>query len=135
MSKFILPKITDIMDRRQGKIDDYLEKARENKTLAEKSLENYHRAIAEATTIAHRSLEEMQKELEDMVARKQKELHAKLNKQISESEERIGKSKDEALAKMREMSEDLAGDLVKKIGIKNVTAKDIREALSTQPQD
>lgn len=135
MSKFILPRIADIMDKRQRKIDDYLEKARENKALAEQSLENYQKAISEATAQAQASLEAMQKELDELVAKKQEELNRKLTKQIQDSEAKISQSRDEALAQVHEMSESLAWEIVKKIGVKDISRKDIKNAVNAAAED
>lgn len=130
MSHFIVPRIADILDKRRTKIDDYLYKAGENKRLAEKSLENYHKAIAEATDKATAAIEEMHKELDRVVSEKQVSLSEKLSKQIKESEAKINKSKEDALAKMRDISDGLAWDVVSKIGLKNIDRKDIKHAVN-----
>ena len=135
MSKFILPRITDIMDKRQGKIDDYLEKARENKVLAEESLVNYNKAIAEATAQAQTALEAMQKDLDELVAKRQEELNLRLSKQIADSEAKISKSKEAALTQLDAMSEELAWDVLKKIGIDNVSRKDIKNAVTATAEN
>ena len=44
MAKMIVPKITDILNQRQRKIDDYLNAAGEFKQAAEAALEKYRQA-------------------------------------------------------------------------------------------
>ncbi len=135
MSKIILPRIAYIMDKRQRKIDNYLEKARENKALAEQSLENYQKAIAEATAQAQASLEAMQKELDEMVSKRQEELSRKLGKQIQDSEAKISQSREEALAQVNEMSESLSWEIVKKIGINDISRKEVKNAVTAAAEE
>lgn len=135
MSKIILPRIAYIMDKRQRKIDNYLEKARENKALAEQSLENYQKAIAEATAQAQASLEAMQKELDEMVSKRQEELSRKLGKQIQDGEAKISQSREEALAQVNEMSESLSWEIVKKIGINDISRKEVKNAVTAVAEE
>lgn len=131
MSKFIIPRIADIMEQRQRKIDGYLNKAHTVKIHAEEALKRYQDALAEATANANKALAETQDELNLYMQKKQDDLAQKLNKKIKEGEAEIHKSKEEALAKVKDMSEDLALDIVKKIGLTNITPKDIKEAAKT----
>lgn len=129
MSKIITPKIADILALRQKKIDDYLDRAKETKEKAEESLIKYHEALAQATANANKSLEKTQKDLNDLITKKQNELAQNLHNKIKESEEKITKSKQEALAKVKEMSEELALDVVNKIGLKEISKQDIKTAI------
>ena len=131
MSKFIVPRIADILEQRQRKIDGYLSKAHTVKIHAEEALKRYQDALAEATANANKALAETHEELNRYMQQKQDELAQKLNKKIKAGEAEINKSKDEALAKVKDMSEDLALDIVKKIGLSNISSKDIKEAVKT----
>lgn len=131
MSKFIVPRIADILEQRQRKIDGYLSKAHTVKIHAEEALKRYQDALAEATANADKALAETHEELNRYMQQKQDELAQKLNKKIKAGEAEINKSKDDALAKVKDMSEDLALDIVKKIGLTNITSKDIKEAVKT----
>lgn len=123
------------MDKRQRKIDDYLEKARENKALAEEALANYNKAIAEATAQAQSALETMLKDLDELVAKRQEELNLRLSRQIADSEAKISKSKDVALAQLDTMSEELALNVLKKIGIDNVSRQDVKNAVNATAEN
>ena len=46
MAKLIIPRIADIMEQRQNKIDDYISRADEVKRQAEESLEKYRSALS-----------------------------------------------------------------------------------------
>lgn len=131
MSKFIVPKIADILEQRQRKIDGYLNKAHTIRLEAEESLKKYQEALAEATRNANEALEKTQAEINSYMQNKQDELAAKLQKKIAAGETEINKSKDEAMAKVKEMSEELAEAVVAKIGLSSISAKELKEAVKT----
>lgn len=131
MSHFIVPRIADILEQRQHKIDGYLNKAHNIRLEAEDSLKKYQEALANATAKANESLAATQNELNSYMQKKQDELAAKLQKKIAAGEAEIAKSKEEALAKVKEMSEELAQAVVNKIGLTTISAKDIKDAVKT----
>jgi len=63
MSKFIIPKISEIMEQRQRKIDSYLNKAADFKQQAEAALLKYQDALAKATAKADKSLADTKTEM------------------------------------------------------------------------
>jgi len=65
MAKMIVPKITDILNQRQRKIDDYLTAAGEFKQTAEEALEKYERVLREANAEAAENLRKAGEELEN----------------------------------------------------------------------
>ena len=121
MSRFIVPRIADILEQRQRKIDGYLNKAHNIRLEAEESLKKYQDALAEAT----------EAELNAYMQAKQDELAAKLQKKIAAGEAEIAKSKEEAMARVKDMSEELAQAVVAKIGLTSITAKQLKEAVKT----
>lgn len=129
MSKIIVPKIADIMDQRQRKIDGYLNKAHTLKLEAEEALKKYQDALADATREAGQAIAQTQNELAGYMQQKQDELNLKLQKKIEQGEAEINKNKEEALAKVKEVSEDLALEIVNKIGLSVIKPKDIKEAV------
>lgn len=131
MSHFIVPRIADILEQRQRKIDSYLNKAHNIRLEAEESLKKYQDALAEATAKANQSLTETQAEMNAYIQAKQDTLATKLQKKIASGEAEIAKSKEEALTRVKDMSEELAQVIVAKIGLNSITAKEIKEAVKT----
>ena len=129
MSKIIVPKIADIMDQRQRKIDGYLNKAHTLTLEAEEALKKYQDALADATREAGLAIAQTQNELAGYMQQKQDELNLKLQKKIEQGEAEINKNKEEALTKVKEVSEDLALEIVNKIGLSVIKPKDIKEAV------
>ena len=134
MSKFIIPKVGDILAQRQRKIDSYLNKAHTTKQQAEAALEKYHQALADATQKAEKTLQKTQAELDRLVSDKQNELREELRRQISKQEAEIAAGKAEALTKIREMSAELAADIVKKLALTDINAADIKNAIKKNEQ-
>ncbi len=129
MSKIIIPKIADILEQRQRKIDSYLNKAYQIKLQAEEALKKYQDALADATQKANASLAETQNELNMLIEKKQHNLDLHLHKKIMEGEAEIEQSREDALNKVKSISEELALDIIKKIGIEGISKADIKNAI------
>lgn len=129
MSKFIIPRIADIMDQRQRKIDGYLNKAADFKLQAEASLKKYQEALTQATADANFSLAQTKEELNELIKSKQCELDAKLQKKIKDGEKDINRSKEEALKQVQSIAEELAGDVIKKIGLPTLSRTEIKAVM------
>jgi len=128
MAKLIIPRIADIMEQRQNKIDDYISRADEVKRRAEESLEKYRSALSKATAEADKTLEKTQLELSELISRKQNELDQKLKAKIAESEAEIENSKAQALQQIQSVSENLALEVIRKIGLDSISGKDVKSA-------
>lgn len=135
MGKIFAPRIADILAQRQHKIDDYLVKANQIQEQAEESLKKYHEALAKATEDANAAIELAHKELGEYIAKKQDDLTRKLNEKIKDGETQINQEKEKALQEVRGISEELALDIVRKIGLSEIRAKDIKEAISKVAND
>ena len=129
MSKFIIPKIADIMEQRQRKIDSYLNKAANFKQQAETALQKYRDALANATAEADKSLADTKDEMNKLINAKQGELETRLQKKIKDGEKEINAGKEDALKQIKSVSEELALDVIKKIGITGINASDIKNAI------
>ena len=129
MSKIIIPKIADILEQRQRKIDSYLNKAYQIKLQADEALKKYQDALTDATQKANASLAETQNELNKLVEKKQQDLDLRLHKKIMEGEAEIEQSREDALNKVKSISEELALEIIKKIGIDGINKTDIKNAI------
>ncbi len=129
MSKIIIPKIADILEQRQRKIDSYLNKAYQIKLQAEEALKKYQDALTDATQKANASLAETQNELNQLVEKKQQDLDLRLHKKIMEGEAEIEQSREDALNKVKSISEELALEIIKKIRIDGINKTDIKNAI------
>ncbi len=129
MSKFIIPKIADIMEQRQRKIDGYLNKASQFKQEAEATLKKYQDALAQATAKANKSLSDTKEEMNQLITQRQTELEASLQKKIKDGEKEINQEKEKALKEVKAISEKLSLEVIKKIGITTIQASDIKATI------
>ena len=135
MSKIFIPKIKDILDQRQRKIDDYLLKASQIKEQAEASLKKYHEALAQANAQANLALEQSRKEMNDYIAKKQNELAQKLNTKLSEGEAQIKEAREKALKEVQNMSQQWAMDIVGKLELSQIKPDDIKQGIKNVVND
>ncbi len=99
MTVVALPKIGAVLDERQRKIDDNLDKAAQLKAEAEAAVAAYERALSESRAHAHSVI----KEASDRLAPEAE--------QIKDGETRIAQAKDKALANVRDVAVDVAGSV------------------------
>ena len=92
-------------------------------------MEKYQAALAAATAEADKSLNKTQDELNKLIENKQTELEESLKEKIAAGEAEIRKSKEAALKEVKTLSEKLALDVVKKIGLKEISPQQIKSAL------
>lgn len=126
MSKFIIPRIAEMINLRKNKIDDYLDKAAQIKEKAEMALENYRLALKNANDNASQSLQKTQQDLKNLIERKQAELNADLNEKIAEGDSVILRSKEKALKQVEAMSQDLALAVVHKLGFEHINKDNLQ---------
>lgn len=115
MAKVALPKIGAVLDERQRKIDDNLDKAAQLKAEAEAAVALYEKALAESRAHAHAVIKEATERLAKHAEDRTKDLNAKLADQIKSGEARIAAAKDAALANVRAVAVDVAGAAVARL--------------------
>jgi F-type H+-transporting ATPase subunit b len=115
MSKVALPKIGAVLDERQRKIDDNLNKAAQLKAEAEAAVAAYEKALAESRAHAHAVIKEASERMAKQADERNRELSAKLAEQIKAGEARIAAAKETALANVREVAVDVAGAVVARL--------------------
>lgn len=114
-----LPRIADVLEARQRKLDDDLKKASALKDEAASILAEYERMRATAQASAHAALQKAQAEMKAEAERQGHALAAKLGQQTEEAEARIAAAKSAALAGLEStVKEVVAAATEKLIGVK-----------------
>lgn len=131
LSIFITPKIADVLEQRKRKIDDYIRKAEKLNQQAKASLEKYEQTLNEAKAKAAADIAANQKESAAFLAEEERLLNERLNKQIADSEFKLAKEKKETMQQIQNLSQNLAFDIVQKLGFAEITKNDV-EALAAQ---
>ena len=112
MTMVALPKIGAVLDERQRKIDDNLDKAAQLKAEAEAAVAAYERALSESRAHAHSVIKEASDRLAQEADERNKALAARLAEQIKAGEVRIAQAKDKAVANVRDVAGSVFARLV-----------------------
>ena len=115
MWKFVLPRMNAVLDERQRRLDDDMKKAELFKTEAENVLKEYKNAMASANEQARELLNNAQQEIAEYSKRRESEFSARLEERIKNGEDELKKTKDIALASVKEISEGLVPQAVFKL--------------------
>ena len=126
LSIFITPKIADVLEQRKRKIDDYIRKAEKLNQQAKASLEKYEQTLNEAKAKAAADIAANQKESAAFLAEEERLLNERLNKQIADSEFKLAKEKKETMQQIQNISQNLAFDIVQKLGFTEITENDVK---------
>jgi F-type H+-transporting ATPase subunit b len=117
--RIALPRIADVLEARQRKLDDDLKKAAALKDEAEAILAEYEKMRATAQASAHDVLQKAQTAMKAEAERQGHALAARLGQQTDEAEARIAAAKEGALASLEgTVNEVVAAATEKLIGVK-----------------
>ncbi|MBF0248076.1 MAG: F0F1 ATP synthase subunit B' [Alphaproteobacteria bacterium] len=115
MSRVALPRIANVLEERQNKIDDNLSRAEDLKRSAKVAAEAYVKAISDARAKAHASIRQVKEKADADARTRQDDLNAKLKADIASSEKAIATARDEALAGIKDVSTDVAGSVIERL--------------------
>lgn len=127
LSVFIVPKLADVVERRKRKIDEYLQKAEALNAQAQKSLEKYHETLSLAESQAQQEIQRGKDELKAYLQKTESDLSATLNKKIADNEFMLATEKTNTLQQIEVIAQDLAYQIVQKLGFANISRQDIAE--------
>jgi F-type H+-transporting ATPase subunit b len=108
LSTVALPKIGSVLDERQRKIDDNLDKAAQLKAETETAIAVYEKALAESRAQAQQILRTSADALAKQSELSQKAAGERLSAQIKAGEAKILAAKDQALTHVREIAVEVA---------------------------
>ena len=130
VSRFALPKIGKVLEEREERIADDLDRAERLKKDAEEVKASYEEAVADARSRAQHVMLETKAAVQADIAKAQSELDAKLMTQAEEAEARIAKAKDDALAGLGSVAEEVAVDMIAKLTGNEADQAEVSEAVS-----
>lgn len=132
MAKLFMPKIGDVLDQRQKRIDGNLDKANELKAETEAAIAAYEKAQTEARGYATSVMKETSERLAKESEARNRELSQRLEAQIKEGEARVMKAKAEALQQVAAAASDVAGAIVGKIAGFAPTADQVQASVNNK---
>lgn len=127
LSVFIVPKLADVVEQRKRKIDEYVQKAEALNAQAQKSLEKYNETIAMAEKQAEADKNKGKEELKAYLQKTEANMAERLNKKIADNEFMLATEKSNTLQQIEVIAQDLAYQIVQKLGFANIRRQDIAE--------
>ncbi|MCK5546089.1 MAG: F0F1 ATP synthase subunit B' [Rhodospirillaceae bacterium] len=131
MSTVALPRIGEVLEERQNKIDDNLAKAEDLKAQAEAAASAYEQSLANARSQAADAIREVKEKASTEAHNRQAKLTAQLSESIKQAESSINKAKLEALSGIKAVAVDVATAAVSKLINEPANENAVSSAVST----
>ena len=130
LSRIAIPRIAEVMEERQDKVEDDLTKAEKLRNEAEDILAEYEKTLAEAQSESQKVVRAAEQEIAQHAAERHEAFGKDLAKRTREAEERIDKAKSEALKGLRSMAGEVAQAATAKLIGVEVDAKQAEKAVA-----
>jgi F-type H+-transporting ATPase subunit b len=130
LSKYILPRITDVIDERQSTVARDLAKAETLKLDTEKALSAYEKALAEAKGKAGDIAKSTRDKLTAETDAEKVKAEADIAKSAAAAEARIADSKSKALASVNDIAGDTVAAIVSKLTGTSVGKDEVTKAIA-----
>jgi len=115
MSKLALPRIGEVLEEREQRINASLRRAEERKRSADEAVAEYEKTIADVRVRAADLLREARERASAEAAEQHAKLGERLAAQVSAAEERIGEARAAAIAGLRDVAVTVAGAAVERL--------------------
>ena len=112
LARFVLPRIHDVLQTRQSRLDDDLGRAAAFKDQAEAAKASYEKALHDAKHNAHDMIVKTQAEMAKETANQQALVDAELAKKLSAADASISTARSAALSNLVPITAELAGHIV-----------------------
>lgn len=131
MWKVVIPRVADVLQDRQKRIDDDLEKAQELRDEAANVLEAYEKTVAEGRAQAQVILREAAERSDKAAAERQAALSEQLARQTADAEAQINAAREEALANIRAVAAETAQAAAARLSGATVTQDEAEQAVAS----
>lgn len=115
MSRVAMPRIGNILDERNGRIEADLAAARTLREETDKAIADYEKALAEARARAQQIGREAREEMAAEVNRQRADVDRQINEKMADAEKSITTLKTSALGHTDEIATELTEDLVARL--------------------
>ncbi len=129
MSRVALPRITDVLEEREYKINDALRKATGLKRDAEDAAASYQKLMANARAKAQTEVRTVRERADGDAAERHAALNAKLSEEVSHAEAGIADARNAAFASVRDMAVEAAAMATERLIGEKVDTKSVDAAV------
>lgn len=130
ISTFILPRMADMIEERQDRIDHDLDRAAEMRAEAEVVMQEYDHALIDARKQSEAMLQAAQEDIKVLIREKNAVLSARLSQELDAAEERIKKAKAKALDDVRGIAEEAAQSVFEKLTGQKLKKQEAQDAVA-----
>jgi F-type H+-transporting ATPase subunit b len=130
LSRKALPRLNDILEARQDRINADLDRAAKLREEAEEALRRYEALLADAQARAHGLLRETEERLAAEYAARRSELERELEQRIVAAERQIAEATERALAGVRDVAAELVQFAVERVAGLEVGLDEARRAVA-----
>jgi F-type H+-transporting ATPase subunit b len=130
LSKYLLPRIGEVIEERTTRIKRDLAEAERLKDETKSALANYEQALSDARTKASALAKENQARLAAEIDKERASADAQTAKLLADAEKRIAQTKATAMANVNTIAGDTAAAIVSKLTGSAASAEEIKAALA-----
>jgi len=130
ISKLFIPKIKDGIDKRDNKIKDDLDEAKNLKDVAEKKLEEYNIAILRAKKEVQKILTENKNKLNLDIQNKKKAIEKEIEAEVNKAQKEIMSLKKNSINDVAEISEEIASKIIEEISGDKLNQSSVKAIIS-----
>ena len=127
MDKFLIPKISEMVEARKRKYNDFILRAEEINKKAQESLAQYEDTLSAAHSEAAKQIAENERELKELISQKEEKFMEELSFKMTEYEAKLKADKEDILKKTDELSLNLAHIAVQQLNLPSITRADIEK--------
>jgi F-type H+-transporting ATPase subunit b len=115
LSRFVLPRIGGVLEKRAGAIKGDLDRAAEKSAAAEHARANMEKAVAKARADARAMVDAARAEVTAKLAAEQEAAEKRLGERIAAAEAKVDAARQKALAEVPALAETLAREIADKL--------------------
>jgi len=115
VSNFLLPRLADMIEERQDRIDHDLDKAAELRAEADAVMSDYDEALVEARKKVTEILVQTTDDIKVMNRERHAEISTKISEELTRAEQRIKLSKEKAMEDVKSVAQEVAVAACKKL--------------------
>ncbi len=130
MSRVALPRVAQVLEEREFRINESLRKAEALKEQAEDAVAAYEKMMADARAKAQEQIRSVRERAAEEAADRNAELTERLSAHIAEAEARIAKAREDAVANVRDIAVDVAEAVIARL-IGKADARSVAGAVDT----
>lgn len=135
MSKVALPRVAEVIEHRNQRIGEDLDKAAQAQQEAEAALAQYEQALSEARTQAQAIVRTVNEEAARSAAEAQQALADELAAQTRDAESRIAAAREAALGQVRAIAADVARAAASRLAGREIDAARVEAAVQAAAQE